>query len=320
MRKINMLIIIALVSSFLLPFAVAQEKFNLEYKFQEGQTRYMLFITQGQVNIELPQSVQEGAMPMSFPLIMAMSLSMKTLKVYSDGAADVEIRLVDGKMYMMGQEISMLQQQGATQPIRIRMGKKGNLIKLLTPINIPQGNPFMGTINPDMLVQNFSRLTVLPQEEVGVGDKWEQKIDTEIPNLGKLNLLQKMTFTSVEKIGDVNCAKISIEIPPSTFQFNIPMGPPTQGQEPPTLPLNGKLEMKGDMVFDPQNGYMVSQSGTLKMLINVTMPAGGQVGAPSSLSTNIDMKFKVTTMDKKPTLPTPTQIQQQFQPQQESQA
>lgn len=322
MKGYKKLLLVALCVFLLLPLAVAQEKVTLEYKFKEGQTQYMLAVIQGQVALQLPESVQQGAMPTAFPMSMALIVSMKTLKAYSDGAADIEFRFLDGTMSIMGQEFPFQQQQ-LPQAIRIRMGKKGNIIKLLTPLNTstPQSNIF-ASLDPNMLIQSFSRFAILPEQEVGVGDKWEVKLNTELPSLGKINILQKMSLVSFEKIGDKNCAKISLEVPPSTFLLNIPVplpGNAPQGQEATTMPVNGQMEMKGEMLFDYQNGNMVSQTGTLKMNLAMEMPAGAQA-MPYQLTTNINMKFKVSFSEQKPKLPTPAQIQQLFQAPQEGQA
>lgn len=323
MKTLKQMFIVGLVVGLLLPLAVAQEKVTLEYKFKEGQTQYVLMVIQGQVALQLPESVQQGAMPPAFPMIMALIMSTKTLKTYSDGAADIEFKFLDGKMYMMGQEIPFLQQQQQVpQAIRIRMGKKGNVIKLLTPLSTAQPNIFTG-MDPNMMIQNLSRYALLPEQEVGIGDKWEVKMDTDLPPLGKLNILHKMNLTSFEKVGDKNCAKIAMEVPPSTFQLSIPMGMPgaaPEGQEVPTLPMNGQIEMKGDILFDYQNGSVVSQTGTLKMVLVMTMPAPGAPQAASSLTTNINMRFRVNFLEKRPELPTPAQIEQIFQPPQEGQA
>lgn len=308
-----------LIVALLLPFAIAQEKVALEYKFKEGQTLYMLVVTQGQVSIQLPESVQQGAMPPAFPLSMALISSMKTIKTYSDGAADLEVRFLEGKMYMMGEEISFPQQQKETpQAIRLRMGKKGNIIRLLTPIST-QSSP-MGPIpiDPNMLIQSLSRFSLLPEQEVGVGEQWELKMDMDLPPLGKLNILYKMNLTSFEKVGDKNYAKIAMEVPPSTLQLNIPLTmlgntPAVEGQEVSTIPMSGQVEMKGDMLFDYQNGYTVSQNGTLKMLLNLTMPAAGGQGTAPQITVDINMKFRLNWGEKRPQLPTATQIQQQIQ-------
>lgn len=324
MRIFKKLMVIGLLAGLVLPLATAQDKVTLEYKFKEGQTIYLLAVVQGQVSIQLPESVQQGAMPTAFPLSVATIISMKTLKTYSDGAADIELGFLEGKMYLPGQEIplsTLAQQQGIPQTIRIRMGKKGNIIKLLTPLptqQISTTSPF--GLDPNMLIQNLSQFAILPEQEVGVGDKWEVKLDTDLSPFGKLKLLQKLTLTSFEKVGNRDCAKIAIEVPPSNLQFNIPLAMPgavpTEGQEVPTLPINGQLEMKGDMLFDPQNGYIVSQTGALKMLLNMTMPGPGAQGQAFQMLININMKFKVSSSEKKPTLPTSTQIQQILQPSQ----
>ncbi len=324
MRFWKRLFWIGLLVIFSLPFVIAQEKVTLEYKFKEGQTLYMLVAIQGQVSIQLPESVQQEAMSPAFPISMALIVSQKTLKVYSDGAADMEYKFVDGKIYMMGQEISLLeQQQQLPQTIRLRIGKKGNIIKLLTPISTQQAPGIVGIgFDPNMFINNLSQVPVLPEQEVGIGDKWELKMDIDLAPLGKFNILSKMSLTGFEKVGDRNCAKIAIDVPPFPFQLNIPMAMPgavPQEQEVPTLPMNGQMEMKGDMLFDYQNGYMVSQTGRLKMIMNMVMPAPGAQEMASQLTTNIDMKFKISPLEKKPQLPTPTQIQQIFQPPQQEQ-
>lgn len=321
MKVYKKLLLVALCVFLLLPLAIAQEKVTLEYKFKEGQTQYMLVVIQGQEALQLPESVQQGAMPTAFPMSMALIVSMKTLKAYSDGAADIEIRFLDGTWSMMGQEIPFPQ---IPQAIRIRMGKKGNILKLLTPLNTSTSQfNILASLDPNMLIQSFSSFAILPEQEVGVGDKWEVKINTELPSLGKINILQKMSLVSFEKIGDKNCAKISLEVPPSTFLLNIPVPVPgnaPQGQEATTMPVNGQMEMKGEMLFDYQNGNMVSQTGTLKMKLALEMPAAGAQGMPYQLTRNINMKFKVSFSEEKPKLPTPAQIQQLFQAPQEGQA
>lgn len=327
MKIWKQIFLVVMISALILPWATAQEKVTLEYKYREGQTQYMLAVVQGQVALQLPESVEQGAMPPAFPMTMVLVMSMKTLKTYSDGAADIEIKVVDGKMSVMGVEQSFMQSpqgQQFPQTVRIRVGKRGNLIKLLTPLTNVQTNILAG-FDTNMMIQNLSRFALLPEQEVGVGDKWEIKMDTDLLPFGKLNILQKMTLTSFEKVGDKNCAKISMEVPPSTFQLNIPLpmgmpGATPEGQEVPTMPMNGQIEMKGDMLFDYQNGNMVSQNGTLKMILNMAMPTPGAAQGPYQINANINMKFKINFSEKKPELPTPAQIQQMFQAPQEGQA
>jgi hypothetical protein len=303
MRRFACVFLLLALILVLIPLSNAQEKVNLEYKFKEGQTTYILAIAQGQLNLQLPQSVQQQGVPPAFPVNMALIISMKTLKTYSDGAADIEIRFVDGKMEMMGQVMPFPQQMTA-QSIKLRMGKKGNLIKLLTPLPTGQQSLFTG-LDPNMLIQNVSGFTVLPDEAIGVGDKWEKKMELNLP-FGKMNMLYKMSLTEFVEAENQKLARIKIDIPPTPFTFAIPIGMPGtqaggEAQQTPTLQISGKMEIKSDMLFDYEKGQVSSQVGTLKMTMNMNPPEGAQ--PPTGLSMDMNMKFKTTFSEKKPTLP-----------------
>jgi len=306
MKKFVCLLIMVFLIVAVIPLGIAQEKVNLEYKFQEGQTIYTLAIIQGQINLQLPQSVQEQGVPPAFPVNMALIISMKTLKTYSDGAADIEFRFVDGRMEMMGQ-VMPFPQQMTSQPIKLRMGKKGNLIKLLTPLPTGQQNLFAG-FDPNTMIQSMSSFTVFPEEAVGAGDKWEKKIELNLP-FGKMNMLYKMNLVSFVEAENKKLARIGTNIPPTPFTFAMPISmampgaqPGGEAQQASTLQISGQMELKGDMLFDYEKGQVSSQVGTLKMTMNMNAPQGAQ-GPAGGLSMDMNMKFKTTFSEKKPTLP-----------------
>ena len=307
MRKFLGLILLVLLTLVIIPLSKAQEKVNLEYKFQEGQTIYTLAIIQGQVNLQLPQSVQEQGVPPALPMNMALIMSMKTLKSYSDGAADIELSFVDGRMEMMGQVMPFPQQM--TQAFRLRIGKKGNIIKFLTPLPAGQQNIFAG-FDPNMMIQSMSAFTVFPEEAVGVGDKWEKKMELNLP-FGKLIMLHKMNLVGFVEVENRKLARIRIEIPATPFTFAMPMWMGMPGAQPggeaeqvPTLQMNGKMEIKSDMLFDYEKGQINSQVGAVKMTMSMGIPEG-EAGPPGGFSMDMDMnmKFKVTFSEKKPTIP-----------------
>jgi hypothetical protein len=306
MRRFACLLLLLALTLVLIPLSNAQEKVNLEYKFTEGQTIYVLAIIQGQLNLQLPQSVQQQGVPPAFPVNMALIASMKTLKTYSDGAADIEVRLVDGRMETMGQVMPFLQQMTA-QAIKLRMGKKGNLIKLLTPLPTAQQNLLPG-FDPSMMIQSLLGFSLFPEEAVGVGDKWEKKMELNLP-FGKMNMLFKMSLTDFVEAENQKLARIKIDIPSTPFTFAIPFNMGMPGAQPgggaqqtPTLQMSGKMEVKTYMLFDYAKGQVSSQVGTLKITTNVNAPQGAQ-GPAGGLSMDINMKFKITFSEKKPTLP-----------------
>lgn len=258
------------------------------------------------MNLQLPQSVQAQGTPPAFPINMALIMSMKTLKTYSDGAADIETRFVDGKMEIMGQ-VMPFPQQANSQAFRLRIGKKGNIIRFLTALPTGQQNLFAG-FDPNMMIQSMSGFAVFPEEAVGVGDKWEQKMELNLP-FGKMNMIYKMNLVGFVEAENQKLARIKIDIPPTPFTFAMPIGMPGaqaggEAGQVPTLQMSGKMETKSDMLFNYEKGQMSSQVGTLKMTMNMTPPEGelGPAGG-FSMDMEMNMKFKVTFSEKKPALP-----------------
>ncbi|MGB9876578.1 MAG: hypothetical protein ACPLPS_02330 [bacterium] len=306
MKKLLGLFLVVLFALSLNPLSLAQEKVNLEYKFQEGQTIFVLVLTQGQVNFQMPQSVQEQGVPPAFPINMALLMSMKTLKTYSDGAADIEFKFLDGKIEVMGQQTPMPPQM-ASQSFRLRMGKKGNVIKLLTPLPTGQLSPFAG-FDPNTMIQSMSILTVFPEEAVGVGDKWEKKLDLNLP-FGKMTMLYKMNLTNFLEVENRKLAKIAFEMPPTPFAFAIPLSMGMPGpqlevaqQQATAFNLTGEMQLKGEMLFDYNKGQIDSQVGSLKLTMEMGAPATSSA-PPGGLNISAIMKFKATFTEKKPNMP-----------------
>jgi hypothetical protein len=207
-------------------------------------------------------------------------------------------------MEMMGQ-VMPFPQQITPQPIKLRMGKKGNLIKLLTPLPTGQQNLFAG-FDPNTMIQSMSGFTVFPEEAVGAGDKWEKKMELNLP-FGKMKIVSKMNFVGFVEAENKKLARIEIIIPQTPFTFAMPVAMPGaqpggEAQESATIPISGQMEIKSDMLFDYENGQVSSLLGALKMTMTMSFPARAG-GPPGELSMDMNMKFKTTFSEKKPTLP-----------------
>ncbi len=308
-RRISLVVVVVLVVGVIMSFA--QEKVNFVYKYKQGETLYMLCSFKGQMELQIPGMEAQG-IPPSFPLDFLLLVSAKTLKTYEDGSADIEYRVEDGQITMMGQT-APLPPEASQQAVRLRIGPKGNVLKIITMPSTTQG--FVG-VDPQSILQGMTQVTVYPEQAVAVGDKWEQKGEFNLPPLGKLSLVVQGTFAGMETVDKKTYPKLVFTIPPTPINFQIPMGAFAGGvggqAESTVLTLQGEMEAKTTQFFDTQIGKPFQDNGTLKMKMDITVPPQlAQQGGPSQISMSMNLQYIIKySLNKKLPLKHPEQPKQ----------
>lgn len=308
-RRVSLMVVLVLVVGAIMSFA--QEKVDFVYKYKQGETLYMLCSFKGQMELQMPGMGAQG-LPPSFPLDYLLLVSAKTLKTYEDGSADIEYRVEDGQITMMGQT-SPLPAQASQQAVRLRIGPKGNVLKIITMPSTTQG--FVG-VDPQSILQGMTQMAVYPEQAVAVGDKWERKGEFNLPPLGKLSLVVQGQFAGMESVDKKTYPKLVFTIPPTPINLQIPIGAFAGGvgeqAESSVLILQGEMEAKTAQLFDTQIGKPFQDNGALKMKMNITIPPQlAQQGGPSQISMNMNLQYIIKySLNKKPPLKHPEQPKQ----------
>lgn len=146
-----------------------------------------------------------------------------------------------------------------------------------------QGNPAMGQLAQMFSAEGMKQMvgqasSMLPEQEVAVGDTWETTQEVKNPILGLQKMTAKMKYEGVEEVDGRPLDKISVDIQANVGDIK--------------LPNVDKFELtandnKQTIYFDRQAGRLVTADTTSHMTMKIT--AMGQ-----SLEQQIDGKALVT--------------------------
>lgn len=243
---------------------------TLRYKFTTGELlRYNMKMV---MNMNMVISGQAKAVPMT----MTGVYRIRTVKVLSNGDAEVRAAIESMKNVVDGHEMPM---KASSMPVfSYVMSPRGEMSQFKTVggggMMGAAGNPLGGMSG----MQGTS--PVFPENGVKVGDAWSQEMPFPGGNGGPLTMDGKVKNQFLLTTMSTSVASIQQS---STGNFQMKMNAGNNGG---TISSDGDIDMKGTQCFSTEKGRLVSTnvSGVTHV---VTTVSGGNVG-------NIAMDIQMT--------------------------
>ncbi|MBN2325773.1 MAG: hypothetical protein JXR73_01375 [Candidatus Omnitrophica bacterium] len=174
--------------------------FLLEYQFEPDQVQTII----SDATMEFKNQI--GAMSMPMTMTVQSTISLKTLSVDEDGAAQLEIQIdsIDAEMSVLGQKQKMPPQMLQSNTDTIRVSSNGQWLQGAESFS----PAVMGPSSPGAAMMMQSLFILLPQEKKSVGEAWTQEVDLEIP--GASQKIKETIESVLKDVVDMNGEKAAV--------------------------------------------------------------------------------------------------------------
>jgi hypothetical protein len=267
----------------------AQDKVLLRHKFTPDERLTYAMDAGGDVSMVVTDKATGKTQPFQFQMKMRMGVSQETKSVDNAGVGEVNMQYGTMAMDMtlpgMGQmHVDLDPAQGTmtmggkaqplpapltamlSQGITMKITPQGKVESIQGGEGLQKVLEQAGMRGMDLQQMTQQNEISFPEQPVGPGDTWVQKVKMPLPGAG---VAQEMTttyrFEGFEDFEGRKCAKLAATMslplaPGSTVEM------PTPGQENLKVTLSDmSLDGKGDVLFDPEAGKLVHSGAALTM-------------------------------------------------------
>ncbi|GIV21374.1 MAG: hypothetical protein KatS3mg023_3125 [Armatimonadota bacterium] len=275
-RFLTAMAVVTLLTVTVLP-ALAQEGYKLRHVFKVNDIRRYKMV----MDMNGEMQMGENSMPQNMQMVMTYREKVAGIK---DGKATVHTTFEGTKMYMNGQEfVSPMAPDMNNMVITTVIDDRNKVYEIKGLEKVSMGAPGMGILN---IVTVFNPRAEFPEGEIKVGDSWETKV--YIPNAGDLKITAKQTFVSVEKVGEVEAARIKTEFEIPSEKLMAAMA----GQSPAGVPpMTGTSKMVSYTYFDLATGNILKMDGD--MVMSMQMLGGANRQMPQNMQMNMTAKISL---------------------------
>lgn len=239
-----------------------KKEISLEYNLPKGEESKYKIKSDSTVTTTSPDNKK-----ISIKTSTQAEISQKVKSVEKDGNFVMEVTYNNMKV--------TLEREGKTQDlptggidgksVSMKMSKRGKLLEF------EGGELGAGADNVKQLGQMNA---VFPEKSLKIGESWENhdSMSNPIPIPGAdikmvQNIDSKYTLTSVEKVNDIECAKINIE---SKITLKTEKGKDAD-KNPVKIDGNGEGNVKGTLYFAINKGRVVKADMSVSMVNSMTI-------------------------------------------------
>jgi hypothetical protein len=186
-----------------------------------------------------------------------------------------------------------------TQTGVITIAKDGRVIKT-EGLQALSGMMSMPGMDSKELMNQLSPYGLtLPKKPVNVGETWKQTIP--VPATGSNIAVTNSLLSAAVPLGKETTCKVK-----QTFSGRIPAAKLIMAQAGSTASaqdrkemskVKGTVDISGSTIcnFSPSKGKLLKQAGTVKVVMNMTMPQSAQKnGSPAKINMNMSMDIQIT--------------------------
>ncbi|MGC9327888.1 MAG: hypothetical protein ACP5I1_09665 [Candidatus Hinthialibacter sp.] len=176
------------------------ETYLLKYEFKPGEVQSIVSDATMEFNNQI------GAMSMPMAMTLQSIITLKTLSVDEDGAAQLELQVdsTEGEMSVMGQKQKMPPQMLQSNSDSIKVASNGQWLQ--------GGASFspavMGPSSPGAAMMMQSLFVLLPHEKKAPGEDWTQEAELEIP--GASQKIKETVKSVLKDVVDMNGDKVAV--------------------------------------------------------------------------------------------------------------
>lgn len=277
-RLLTTLTLLAFVGTAVMPVLAQATGYKLRRVFKVNDIRNYKMV----MDMNGEMRMGENSMPLNMQMVFQYREKVAGIK---DGKATIQTNVTSMKMYMNGQEFvpPMTPENDPTKLVITTVVDERNKVYEVRGLERMMSTPGMGNVN---FGTGFSSPAAFPEGEIRVGDTWETEIS--LPNTQDVKITAKQTFVSVEKIGDVDTARIKTE-------FEVPFEKLTAavaGQMPGAPQMTGTMKVVAYTSFDLATGNILKMDGD--MVMSVQMIGGQNPQTPQNMQMHMTAKMALT--------------------------